>query len=238
MRTAFNKADIVLVSGGNTLYARDRWAALGMDSLMREAASNGTVMCGGSAGGIVWFDGGHSDSMDPSSYKNPPGPFLSPNMTAAEMMNWAYIRVPGLSVLPGLFCPHYDVTESNGVLRADDFTVLLQQHVGETGVGVDNWAALMVNGSEYTVVSRSGYPGSVGPNGEFVRDDSGRPGAWRTTVSAVTGALQRTLVPAKGSIDSLLPPARFIVDTTMLTVARGQNPADGKPAAWNITVNS
>ena len=51
----------------------------------------------------------HSDSMDASSYKNPPGPLLNPNMSAVEMAAWAYIRVPGTGILPGLFCPHYDV---------------------------------------------------------------------------------------------------------------------------------
>jgi len=28
------------------------------------------VIAGGSAGAICWFDGGHSDSMDPCTYKN------------------------------------------------------------------------------------------------------------------------------------------------------------------------
>ena len=35
---------------------------LGVDKLMREAMANGAVLSGGSAGMIIWFDGGHSDS--------------------------------------------------------------------------------------------------------------------------------------------------------------------------------
>lgn len=31
---------------------------------------SGAVLTGGSAGAICWFDGGHSDSMDPATYKN------------------------------------------------------------------------------------------------------------------------------------------------------------------------
>jgi len=61
----------------------------------------------------------HSDSMDPSSYKNPPGPLLNPNMTAEEMNAWAYVRVPGTGILPGLFCPHYDVRASQNLLLVD-----------------------------------------------------------------------------------------------------------------------
>lgn len=44
------KADIILVSGGNTLYAVDRWTYLGLDELLRGAAHRGKVMAGGSAG--------------------------------------------------------------------------------------------------------------------------------------------------------------------------------------------
>ena len=33
------------------------------------AMIEGTIIAGGSAGAICWFDGGHSDSMDPSTYK-------------------------------------------------------------------------------------------------------------------------------------------------------------------------
>ena len=61
-----NKSNIVLVSGGNTLYALDRWKAVGLDLILIKAVQNGNkVMAGGSAGAICWFDGGHSDSMDP-----------------------------------------------------------------------------------------------------------------------------------------------------------------------------
>ena len=62
-------ADVILVSGGNTLYAIDRWHSLGMDGMLRRAALEcGVVICGGSAGAICWFDGGHSDSADPETF--------------------------------------------------------------------------------------------------------------------------------------------------------------------------
>ncbi len=69
MREAVYSADIVLVGGGNTLYALDRWDRVGLSDLLRDAARRGTVMAGGSAGAICWFDGGHSDSMDPATHR-------------------------------------------------------------------------------------------------------------------------------------------------------------------------
>jgi dipeptidase E len=62
-------ADVIVVSGGNTLFAVDRWVRLGVDALLRDAMRRGAVLAGGSAGAICWFDGGHSDSGDPDSYK-------------------------------------------------------------------------------------------------------------------------------------------------------------------------
>lgn len=61
MEEAVEKAHIILVSGGNTLFAVDTWKLLGLDELLKSAAHRGTVMTGGSAGCICWFDGGHSD---------------------------------------------------------------------------------------------------------------------------------------------------------------------------------
>ena len=65
--TSLNEADVIAVSGGNTLYAMKQWKKLGVDVLLRDACDRGAVLCGGSAGAICWYEGGHSDSRDPSS---------------------------------------------------------------------------------------------------------------------------------------------------------------------------
>ncbi|KAL3907120.1 MAG: hypothetical protein SGILL_008999, partial [Bacillariaceae sp.] len=46
-------ADIIVVGGGNTLYAMDRWTKLGLVPMIREAMERGAVLTGGSAGAIV-----------------------------------------------------------------------------------------------------------------------------------------------------------------------------------------
>jgi dipeptidase E len=67
-RKVLDGADVVVVGGGNTLYAIDRWKSLGVDKLLEQAMDRGVVLTGGSAGAICWFDAGHSDSCDPSSF--------------------------------------------------------------------------------------------------------------------------------------------------------------------------
>jgi dipeptidase E len=84
-------ADIVYVGGGNTLQMMRIWRRLGVDKLLRSAWENGTVLCGISAGAICWFGSGHSDSM---SFYNP--------------KKWDYIKVRGLGLVDGIFCPHYN----------------------------------------------------------------------------------------------------------------------------------
>ena len=132
----FEMADIIVVSGGNTLFAVDRWKHLGIDVLFTEAQERGVVLAGGSAGAIVAFESGHSDSGDPESFY----------IKGEADPSWKYVRVPGLSLLPGLCCPHYDKIQSNGILRATDFSAMMTRHANERGIGIDHWAALSIEG--------------------------------------------------------------------------------------------
>ena len=170
---AINGADIILVSGGNTLFAVDRWHKAAMVEPLRRAMGRGAVLCGGSAGAGCWFDALHSDSMDPDWYRDimlagkgaaaekAPGEASS----AGERREWEYIRVPGLGFLPGLLCPHHDRVQSNGVLRSTDFAEMLRRHPGETGLAIDHFAALVMCDAEYQVLMLPDKPGSVMPDG-------------------------------------------------------------------------
>ena len=221
----FVEADIILISGGNTLYAVDRWKSLGIDKRIQKAGSEGKVLAGGSAGGIVWFDGGHSDSMDPSTYLNPPGPIINPDLSKKDLdKSWAYIRVPGLSILPGLFCPHYDKTEGNGELRANNFTKMLQMHSGERGIAIDNWAALVVDDNNYRIISRKGKGGSVLSNGQYTSNsNNGKPGGFILEIDR-NGNQHRQLIPTSGYTSDILRQPRYTTPSNMLSVARLQNP--------------
>ena len=142
-RAAIESADIIVVSGGNTLFGMSRWRQTGVDVLLRAAWERGAVMCGGSAGAICWFDGGHSDSLDPTSVLNP-----KPNMSEEEASTWSYVRVAGLGLVPALCCPHHDTTQSNGVPRAKDFDRMLLENPAEVGVCIDNNCAFVHESQE------------------------------------------------------------------------------------------
>ena len=60
LKEIFNSADIIAVSGGNTLFAVRRWKSLGVHKLLRAAMDRGAVLCGGSAGAICWCAGQHA----------------------------------------------------------------------------------------------------------------------------------------------------------------------------------
>ena len=284
-------ADIILVSGGNTLYAIDRWHHLGIDDMLRRAALEcGVVICGGSAGAICWFDGGHSDSADPETFReamtrqfagretyvpegskgaNEAGENGTDDSKPAEddskieisaapaegekPKEWSYLRVPALGILPGLVCPHHDKVQSNGVHRSDDFDAMLLRHPTELGIGIDDWAALVVEDDAYRVLSIEERQGSVleewmcdagGGSGKglpsrlsaddrqvsFCKERTGRPGVWikRVLREEESGALvvKAELCPPNGKISDLFYLSEEIVqeDEGILNKCRADNP--------------
>ncbi|KAI2512089.1 peptidase [Fragilaria crotonensis] len=174
IRRAIGSADIIMVSGGNTLYALKRWRKLGIDRMIRNAVygDNGRapVLCGGSAGAVCWFDQGHSDSMNPTTFLE-----VDPNLTEQQKKDWKYIKVEGLKLLPALCVPHHDVTLSNGQPRAQAANqFLLSQYYQQQEesddesddensiqsalppcIGIDEQAALVVANDMVHVVSGS-----------------------------------------------------------------------------------
>ena len=144
-------ADVLQVSGGNTLYAMNRWKQLGIDRLIRQAAATGTVLCGGSAGAICWFQQGHSQSQNPAMQLH-----VDPNLTDEQRRNWKYMLVEGLGLLP-LFCvPHHDVCQTNGVPREIDSNQMMMQQLPRQimmGIGIDEEAALVVQDGSVRVVT-------------------------------------------------------------------------------------
>jgi dipeptidase E len=268
MAEAVDGADIILVSGGNTMYAVDRWEYLGLGDLLRGATLSGKVVTGGSAGAICWFDGGHSDSMDPETHrlfklkdetsrgdaadarmgKKPgKGGMKSPifeegtrsdEETEAETdvesdedskdsgaSDWEYIRVGGLGILPGLICPHHDRVQSNGVLRLADFRAMMERHPCEVGIGIDHFAALEIDGTEYRVLSIPGQTGSVDVGGG---SGGGKvPGVWINYVDD-DGIVHSKVCPRSGKVFDLLQvlkyPAKHIVVDKRVKMCRKANP--------------
>ena len=124
----------------------------------KTAMDRGAVLCGGSAGAICWFDGGHSDSLDPTTtaaYVK--GSDADRARVTDEMKSsWKYIRVSALGFVPGLICPHHDTTQSNGTPRSEDFDRMLIKRRNEVGICLENNAALVIDGDRYKVVTTDG----------------------------------------------------------------------------------
>jgi dipeptidase E len=153
MKEEVLNADIIMASGGNTMYGLKRWKLFGMDQLLKKAflsGKNAPVFCGGSAGAISWFAYGHSDSMNPSSFLNP-----NPNLTEEEKKNWDYIKLAGLGFLPALCVPHYDIIQHNGLPRSLASETLVREIHDFPCIGIDEEAALVIDGNNVRVIDGS-----------------------------------------------------------------------------------
>ncbi|MEI8280837.1 MAG: peptidase E [Armatimonadota bacterium] len=118
--------DVIYVGGGNTRNLLVLWRDWGLDSAIRKAYENGTVLAGVSAGANCWFDEFSTDSMGP----------LAP---------WK-----GLGWLSGSYCPHYDGEED----RRPSLKRMLE--AGEIGAGLaceDRTAVHFVNEELHRCIS-------------------------------------------------------------------------------------
>ncbi len=113
--------DIIYVGGGNTRNMLLIWGEFGVDSILREAWENGTILCGSSAGSICWFEQGVTDSIVPEELR---------------AMNC-------LGFLPGSNCPHYD----SEPLRRPSLQRFVNEESIVDGYAADDWAALHFVGS-------------------------------------------------------------------------------------------
>lgn len=127
------RAAVINVSGGDTLRAMERFETWGVAEELRNAAQNDTVLTGISAGAIIWFTAGHSDSM---SYR------------VAEDEPWDYMMVDGLNIQPGIIVPHYNSSTTGGEPRITNFARMIHEVEADSLplYGIDNRAAIVIDG--------------------------------------------------------------------------------------------
>lgn len=127
------KTDIIYVGGGNTLSMMRLWRKHGIDELLKKAYKKGIILSGLSAGANCWFTQCVSDSWKMRDPKKP------------------YIRVHGIGLIDGLFCPHLDAEEG----RREAMQKILQRTPG-IGYAADNCAAIVFQDENvYSVTSKS-----------------------------------------------------------------------------------
>ena len=121
MRGKFEKADMIYVGGGDTVFMIEKWKETGLLPLIEEAYERGVLITGLSAGAICWFEDIYTDSVvgQPGKY----APFKG--------LGW---------LKKGIISPHY-----NGRMLDFDQTVCYN---GTRALGIEDNAALVIEEGE------------------------------------------------------------------------------------------
>ncbi len=89
LRAKFEKADMIYVGGGDTVFMLESWRKTGLLPLIRDAYERGVILAGLSAGAICWFSDIYTDSA------------------AALGEGDKYAMFKGLNWIDGKISPHY-----------------------------------------------------------------------------------------------------------------------------------
>lgn len=128
VKAMFKKADIIYVGGGDTEEMLKIWRKRGVDREIQKAYEEGKIMTGISAGTIIWFKYGFSDS---DFFKNP--------------NDWDYKFVEGMGNIPFTVCPHYDEEGRS------QFDKRLEE-IGVDGIALENNSAIVVSESQMFII--------------------------------------------------------------------------------------
>ena len=119
IKSKFQKADLIYVGGGNTLFMIESWKKSGILDLITDAYNREVIICGLSAGAICWFEDIYTDSIDSENKKDIP-----------------YSMAKGLGWLKGVVSPHYNE-------RSKDFDEIVSNNYKEA-IGIENNSMLEI----------------------------------------------------------------------------------------------
>ena len=129
MTAKFQKADLIYVGGGDTVFMIEHWKKVGLLPLIKDAYDRGVPIAGLSAGGICWFKDIYTDSLK------------------TEDGN-AYAMFKGLGWLDGVVSPHYNE-------RVADFDEIVSKNF-DTAYGIENDACMVFEDGQFTKTLSSG----------------------------------------------------------------------------------
>ena len=122
MKAKFEKADLIYVGGGDTVFMMESWKKSGLLPLLKDAYERGVIIAGLSAGAICWFSDIYTDSE------------------AALGEGDKYAMFKGLGWLDGKISPHYGS-------RMLDFDEIVCYNF-ESAYGIEDNAALVIENGE------------------------------------------------------------------------------------------
>ncbi len=123
MRAKFEKADVIYVGGGDTVFMMQSWKETGLLSLIQEAYERGVILAGLSAGAICWFSDIYTDSA-----------------LAHGKGEEKYAMFSGLGWKKGVISPHYDA-------RMLDFDKIVCYNY-DCAFGIEDNAAIVIEDGE------------------------------------------------------------------------------------------
>ena len=113
----FEKADIIYIGGGDTVFMMDHWKKSGLLPLIKSAYERGTIIAGVSAGAICWFTDIYTDSLKTENGDK-------------------YAMFQGLGWLKGVVSPHYNQ-------RLNDFDEIVVNRF-DKAIGIEDNVALLI----------------------------------------------------------------------------------------------
>ena len=123
MKAKFEKADVIYVGGGDTVFMMESWRETGLLELIQDAYDRDVIIAGLSAGAICWF----SDIYTDSALVNGDG-------------EEKYSMFKGLGWINGVISPHYGA-------RMLDFDKIVCYNY-ESAFGLEDNAALVIEDGE------------------------------------------------------------------------------------------
>jgi peptidase E len=115
--------DAIYVGGGSTLNMLAVWRAHGLDGFVAEAWEAGVVLAGISAGMVCWFESPVTDAFHDGTIR----------------------AIPGLGLLPGSACAHYDAP-----MRRAAYPAMIAGGGLVPGYAAEDGAALVFEGTTLT----------------------------------------------------------------------------------------
>jgi len=143
MKGKFEKADMIYVGGGDTVFMIEHWKQSGLLPLIKDAYERGVIIAGLSAGAICWFTDMYTDSE------------------AALGEGDKYAMFKGLGWLEGKISPHYGA-------RMLDFDKMVCYNLNRAYAIEDNAAIVIEEGEIVGSVSSGGKAWLLESKGEAV----------------------------------------------------------------------
>ena len=129
MRAKFEKADLIYVGGGDTVFMLESWQKTGLLPLIKDAYERGVILAGLSAGAICWFEDIYTDSLKTENGDE-------------------YAMFKGLGWIQGVVSPHYNT-------RATQFDAIVKDNF-PCAYGIEDNAAILIENEQIVGALSSG----------------------------------------------------------------------------------